>query len=112
MQRVFSLAAVACAICSPTNAQVQPCREVSEDEQKPPHLHFPNQNLVEVFEQLAKVMKDTNNSSDTTEPTHFNGSDSKWDEFYSQLRTYLSAKDWLTTFEHLSDLGFQASAME
>jgi hypothetical protein len=60
----------------------------------------PNQHLVDVFKQLAKVMKDTNNSSDTTEPTHSNGSDSKWDEFYSQLRTYLSAKDWLTTFEH------------
>jgi hypothetical protein len=60
----------------------------------------PNQHLVDVFKQLAKVMKDTNNSSDTTEPTHFNGSDSKWDKFYSQLRTYLSAKDWLTTFEH------------
>ncbi len=44
-------------------------------------------------------MKD-NNTSDTTEPAHFNGSDGKWDEFYSQLRTYLFAKDWLTTFEH------------
>ena len=59
----------------------------------------PNQNLVDVFKQLAMVMKD-NNTSDTTEPAHFNGSDGKWDEFYSQLRTYLSAKDWLTTFEH------------
>ena len=59
----------------------------------------PNQNLVDVFKQLALVMKD-NNTSDTTEPAHFNGSDGKWDEFYSQLRTYLSAKDWLTTFEH------------
>jgi hypothetical protein len=44
-------------------------------------------------------MKD-DNTSDTTEPTHFNGSDGKWDELYSQLRTYLSAKDWLITFEH------------
>ncbi len=58
-----------------------------------------NQNLIDVFKQLALVMKD-NNTSDTTEPAHFNGSDGKWDEFYSQFRTYLSAKDWLTTFEH------------
>ncbi len=58
-----------------------------------------NQNLIDVFKQLGIVMKD-NNASDTTKPAHFNGSDGKWDEFYSQLRTYLSAKDWLTTFEH------------
>jgi hypothetical protein len=58
-----------------------------------------NQNLIDVFKQLALVMKE-NNTSDSTEPAHFNGSDGKWDEFYSQLRTYLSAKDWLITFEH------------
>jgi hypothetical protein len=44
-------------------------------------------------------MKD-NNSSDTTKPAHFNGSDRKWDEFYSQLRTYLLAKDWLTITDY------------
>ena len=60
---------------------------------------YPNQNLVEVFKQLTRVMKD-NNTSDTTDPEKFNGSDERWDEFYAQLRTYLSAKNWLATFEH------------
>jgi hypothetical protein len=32
------------------------------------------QHLVDVFKQLTKVMNDTKNASDTTEPTHFNGS--------------------------------------
>ena len=59
----------------------------------------PNQNLVDVFKQLTLVMKD-NTTADTTDPAPFNGSDEKWDEFYSQLRTYLAAKDWLETFEH------------
>ena len=53
---------------------------------------YPNQNLVEVFKQLTCVMKD-NNTSDTTDPEKFNGSDERWDEFYAQLRTYLSAKN-------------------
>jgi hypothetical protein len=54
---------------------------------------------VGVFRQLAVVMKDSN-TSNTTELASFNKSDGKWDEFYSQLRTYLSAKDWLSAFEH------------
>ena len=58
----------------------------------------PNQNLVDVFKQLTRVMKD-NNTSDATDPVQFNGSDEKWDEFYAQLRTYLATKNWLTTFE-------------
>jgi hypothetical protein len=62
-------------------------------------LPDPNQHLVDVFRQLTKVMKDSN-TSDTTDPGQFNGSDEKWDEFYAQLRAYLSAKNWLTTFEH------------
>ena len=37
-----------------------------------------NQNLIDVFKQLALVMKD-NNTSDSTEPAHSNGSDGKWD---------------------------------
>jgi hypothetical protein len=68
-----------------------------------PHSN-PNQNLVDVFRQIALVMIDCN-TSDTTEPAAFNGGDGIWDEFYSQLRTYLSAKDWLTTFEHPTCLG-------
>jgi hypothetical protein len=40
-----------------------------------------------------------NNTSDVTDPGTFSGSDEKWDEFYAQLRTYLAAKNWLTTFE-------------
>jgi hypothetical protein len=40
-----------------------------------------------------------NNTSDATDPGQFSASDEKWDEFYAQLRTYLAAKNWLTTFE-------------
>jgi hypothetical protein len=58
----------------------------------------PNQHLVDVFKQLTRVMKDSN-TSDATDPSPFSGSDEKWDEFYTQLRTYLAAKNWLTTFE-------------
>jgi hypothetical protein len=54
---------------------------------------------VDVFRQLAVVMKDSN-TSNTTELASFNGSDCKWDEFYSQLKTYYSAKDQLSTFKH------------
>ncbi len=43
-------------------------------------------------------MKDSN-TSDATDPSPFSGSDEKWDEFYAQLRTYLAAKNWPTTFE-------------
>jgi hypothetical protein len=48
----------------------------------------PNQNLVDVFKQLTRVMRD-NNTSDATDPGPFSGSDEKWDEFYAQLRTTL-----------------------
>ncbi len=59
--------------------------------------------LLSVFQSLTKVLKDNNQhlqSSDVTEPTTFNGLDTHWDDFYLQLRTYLEAKGWLTTFDH------------
>ena len=59
--------------------------------------------LLSVFQSLTKVLKDNNQhlqSSDVTEPTKFNGLDTQWDDFYLQLRTYLEAKGWLTTFDH------------
>jgi hypothetical protein len=64
----------------------------------------PNQHLVDVFRQLTRVMKDKN-TSDATDPGQFSGSDEKWDEFYAQLRTYLAAKNWFTTFEDPHDPG-------
>jgi hypothetical protein len=59
--------------------------------------------LLSVFQSLTKVLKDNNQhlqSSDVTEPTKFNGLDTQWDDFYLQLRTYLEAKGWLTSFDH------------
>ncbi len=59
--------------------------------------------LLSVFQSLTKVLKDNNQhlqSSDVTEPTKFNDLDTQWDDLYLQLRTYLEAKGWLTTFDH------------
>ena len=63
------------------------------------HDTDPTKHLVDVFKQLTLVMKESS-TSDTKDPIHFNGSDGRWDEFYAQFRTYLSAKNWLSTFEH------------
>ncbi len=63
----------------------------AEAELKPTQPTNPDHHLVDVFKQLTQVMKESN-TSDTTEPAPFNGSDERWDEFYAQLRTYLSAK--------------------
>jgi len=63
----------------------------------------PEQALLNVFSSLTQVLKDNNkhlHSSDISEPTKFDGTDSHWDDWYLQLRTYLEAKGWLATFEH------------
>jgi hypothetical protein len=44
-------------------------------------------------------MRDTN-TSDITEPSKFSGEDHHWDEFHYQLRIYLAAKGWLSTYDH------------
>jgi hypothetical protein len=59
--------------------------------------------LLSVFQSLTKILKDNSQhlqSSDVTELTKFNGLATQWDDFYLQLRTYLEAKGWLTTFDH------------
>jgi hypothetical protein len=64
--------------------------------------------MLTIFQSLTKVLKDNNQhlqSSDVTEPTKFNGLDTQWDDFYLQLRTYLEAKGWLTTFNHTTGPG-------
>ncbi len=64
--------------------------------------------LLSIFQSLTKVLKDNNQhlqSSDVTEPTKFNDLNTHWDDFYLQLRTYLEAKGWLTTFDHSSRPG-------
>ncbi len=64
--------------------------------------------MLTIFKSLTKVLKDNNQplqSSDVTEPTKFNGLDTQWDDFYLQLRTYLEAKGWLTTFDHATGPG-------
>ena len=52
---------------------------------------------------FLKILAQTitqHNQHDLTEPAKFNGQDQHWDEFYNQLRSYLAAKNWLTTFDH------------
>jgi hypothetical protein len=54
-------------------------------------------------QQHTKVLKDNNkhlHSSDISEPTKFDGTNSNWDDWFLQLRTYFEAKGWLETFEH------------
>jgi hypothetical protein len=71
--------------------------------QHEPTMATQDEALLSVFQSLTKVLKDNNQhlqSSDVTEPTKFNGLDTQWDDFYLQLRTYLEAKGWLTTFDH------------
>jgi hypothetical protein len=65
-------------------------------------INNPN-HILNIFQSLTKVIANNNkhlHSGDISEPTPFNDADSKWDDWYLQLRTYLEAKDWLTTFEH------------
>jgi hypothetical protein len=63
--------------------------------------------IINVFKSLTKVLSDNNkhlNSNDVSDPPKFLGSDSQWDDWYLQWRTYLEAKGWLATFEHPKDL--------
>jgi hypothetical protein len=62
-------------------------------------LDTPTNEVLEFIKQLAKAIN-ANNHSDITEPAKFNGQDQHWNEFYSQLRSYFAAKDWLSTFDH------------
>ncbi len=48
---------------------------------------------------LAKAISD-NHHHDLNELIKFTGQDQQWDEFYYQLRSYLAAKNWLSTFDH------------
>ncbi len=58
-----------------------------------------NNNVLEIVQQLAKAMRETN-TTDTTEPTKFSGEDHHWDEWNFQLQSYLAAKGWLATYDH------------
>ncbi len=58
-------------------------------------INNPN-HVLHIFKSLTKVIANNNkhlHSGDISEPTPFNGADSKWDDWYLQLRTYLEAKD-------------------
>jgi hypothetical protein len=50
--------------------------ELAQQNTTSQHHSDPNQNLVDVFKQLTRVMKD-NNTPDATDPVQFNGSDEK-----------------------------------
>jgi hypothetical protein len=45
----------------------------------------------------AITKKDT---SDIESPPKFSGNDDEWEAWYKQLRAYLQAKGWLSTFDH------------
>ena len=70
--------------------------------QQTPHVPPPNDptdpGLV-FIKTLAKAISD-NHHHDLNEPIKFTGQDQQWDEFYYQLRSYLAAKNWLSTFDH------------
>jgi hypothetical protein len=69
-------------------------------EQNQPMQETPaNHNVLNIVQQLAKAMRETN-TTDTTEPTKFSGEDHHWDEWNFQLRSYLAAKGWLATYDH------------
>ena len=79
---------------------------VMEQGESPPDT--PEKEMMNIFQALTKVLKDNNQhlqSSDVTDPTKFNGLDTQWDDFYLQLRTFLEAKGWLTTFDHATGPG-------
>ena len=64
--------------------------------------------MVNVFKSLTKVLADNNkqlHSNDVTDPPKFNGQDSHWDDWYLQWRTFLEAKGWLSTVEHVTGPG-------
>ena len=51
--------------------------------------------ILDVFKSLTKVLSDNNkhlHSNDVSDPPKFLGSDSQWDDWYLQWRTYLEAK--------------------
>jgi hypothetical protein len=48
---------------------------------------------------LAASLKATS-KADIACPPKFKGDDSKWENWYKQLRAYLQAKGWLKTFDH------------
>jgi hypothetical protein len=58
-----------------------------------------NSNVLDIVQQLSKAMRETS-TTDTTEPSKFSGEDHHWDEWNSQLRSYLAAKGWLATYDH------------
>jgi hypothetical protein len=48
---------------------------------------------------LAASLKATT-KVDIASPPKFKGNDTKWENWYNQLRAYLQAKGWLKTFDH------------
>ena len=72
-------------------------QEQEQDQQAPTPAN--SHNVLDIVKQLAKAMRETNNS-DTTEPSKFSGEDHHWDEWNFQLRSYLSANGCLTTYDH------------
>jgi hypothetical protein len=77
--------------------KLQQQREVEQNQQA--QQTPTNNNVLGIFQQLAKAMRETN-TTDTTEPTKFSGEDHHWDEWNFQLRSYLAAKGWLATYDH------------
>ena len=91
-----------------TYRQQQIDQEQAEQQTASQQNITPQDEMVNVFKSLTKVLADNNkqlHSNDVTDPPKFNGQDSHWDDWYLQWRTFLEAKGWLSTFEHTTGPG-------
>jgi hypothetical protein len=73
----------------------------------------PNNSLEASMETLLTSMGSflTNSKKDdnTTELPKFHGGDAQWPQWYQLLRSYLQAKGWLSTFDHVTGPGTLAN---
>ena len=91
-----------------TYREQQKQQEEAEKDQANTTVSSSQDEIVNVFKSLTKVLSDNNkqlHSNDVSDPPKFHGQDSQWDDWYLQWRTYLEAKGWLTTFEHATGPG-------
>jgi hypothetical protein len=60
--------------------------------------------IIQFVGEIVKAItrKDT---SDIDSPPKFTGNDDDWEAWYKQLRAYLQAKGWLSTFDHPTEPG-------
>ena len=72
----------------PEDIEYQEKLQYQQEQEQDPTTRIPatSNNVLDIVTQLAKAMRETNNS-DTTEPSKFSGEDHHWDEWNFQLRS-------------------------